>query len=105
MNELARSSRNWLGRLVGLTLGALLLVSPTMVYWQEATRLVEGKITYVEATAVEVDGVRGLIGPKSSVVSGSREVGIIGVRRGMPARLELDAAGRVLELRVPGVVE
>lgn len=105
MNELARSSRNWLGRLVGLTLGALLLVSPTMVYGQEATRLVEGKITYVEATAVEVDGVRGLIGPKSSVVSGSREVGIIGVRRGMPARLELDAAGRVLELRVPGVVE
>jgi hypothetical protein len=105
MNELARSSRNWPGRLVGLTLGALLLFSPTMVYGQEATRLVEGKITYVEATAVEVDGVRGLIGPKSSVVSGSREVGIVGVRRGMPARLELDAAGRVLELRVSGVVE
>ena len=95
--------RRWSFGLRCLVLGSILfLVSSAGA---EEIRLVQGEITYIAATAVEVNGVRGLIGPRSSLVSASREISIAGIRRGMPARLELDAAGRVLELRVSGVVE
>ena len=105
MNNRTRVSRPSRVRLLGCALGLCLLGAAYDVAAQEAPRLVEGKVTYIEASAVEVDGVRGLIVPQSSVLSSGREVGIGGVRRGMPARLELDASGRVLELRLSGVVE
>ncbi len=72
---------------------------------QESPRMVEGDITYIAPSAVEVDGVRGLLGPRSSLLSSGREITVASIRRGMSARMELDPAGRVLELRVAGAVE
>lgn len=101
---ISRKSSRWLGQVLTVVLfWALFLVPQAQA--QENLRTVEGEITYVTANAVEVAGVRGLLGPRSSILSSGREITVHSIRRGMSARMELDAAGRVLELRVAGVVE
>jgi len=103
---ISRESSRWLGQIRTVVLfWALVLVPQAQAQAQENLRTVEGEITYVAENAVEVAGVRGLIGPRSSILSSGREITVRSIRRGMPARMELDAAGRVLELRVVGVVE
>jgi hypothetical protein len=106
MNSCAISREGWgrLGQAVTVVLLLALILAP-QARAQENLRTVEGEITYIAENAVEVAGVRGLIGPRSSILSSGREITVRSIRRGMPARMELDAAGRVLELRVAGVVE
>ena len=101
---ISREWSRWVGQALTVVLFLALVVSPP-AQAQENLRTVEGKITYIAENAVEVAGVRGLIGPRSSILSSGREITVRSIRRGMPARMELDAAGRVLELRVAGVVE
>jgi hypothetical protein len=64
-----------------------------------------GAVTYVDEAAVEVSGRRGVFTDQSVVTSDGHSVAPGSVRAGMPAQLEVDPAGRVLELRVTGVVE
>jgi hypothetical protein len=70
----------------------------------EPVRVV-GTVTWISEDAVEVAGRRGIFEPGSDVRSDGRTVSKASVRPGMAAEMELDAAGRVLELRVSGVVE
>lgn len=72
---------------------------------EEEVRSVSGALAWVSEDAVEIGSTRGLLTSESSIVSRGRQVSIGSLRRGMPATMELDAAGRVLELRVKGVVE
>ncbi|HZR82077.1 MAG TPA: hypothetical protein VFD92_13355 [Candidatus Binatia bacterium] len=72
---------------------------------QDDTHQVSGVITWISEDAVEVGGQRGLFEDSSDVRSDGRPVSRASVRAGMPAQMETDAAGRVLELRVNGVVE
>lgn len=72
---------------------------------EEEVRSVSGALAWVSEDAVEIGSTRGLLTSESSVFSRGREVSIGSLRRGMPATMELDAAGRVLELRVKGVIE
>jgi hypothetical protein len=64
-----------------------------------------GTVTYIDPGAVEVSGRRGVFTDQSVVTSDNHGVGRGSVRAGSPAELEVDSAGRVIELRVTGVVE
>lgn len=66
---------------------------------------VAGSVTYVTPQVVEVGGRRGLIESSTAITSEGRAVSIAAVQVGMPAELEIDPAGRALELRVKGAVE
>jgi hypothetical protein len=68
-------------------------------------RMVSGVVTYVSATAVEVNGTRGSLTPNSSIMSDRREISLGSVRRGVSATMEIDDVGRILELQVRGVIE
>jgi len=91
--------------LSGVSLGVLLLGGVAAFGAESEPRTISGRITYVSPAAIEVAGVRGLLGPRSSLRSQGRAVTLRSLRRGMEARLELDEAGRVLELQVTGIVE
>jgi len=101
---ISREWSRWVSQALTVVLFLALVVAPS-AQAQENLRTVEGEITYIAENAVEVAGVRGLIGTRSSILSSGREITVRSIRRGMPARMELDAAGRVLELRVAGVIE
>ena len=64
-----------------------------------------GKVGFIDDSSVEVGGARGLFSAGSSVMSDGHAVSPSSVRTGMPATLEIDATGRIVELRVTGVVE
>jgi len=66
---------------------------------------VAGAVTYITPQVVEVAGRRGLIESSTAITSEGRAVSIAAVQVGMPAELEIDPAGRALELRVKGAVE
>ncbi len=69
------------------------------------TSTVSGPITWISADAVEVAGRRGVFAAESDIRSDEHTVSWSSIRTGMPASMETDSAGRVLELRVTGVVE
>ncbi len=72
---------------------------------QSDTRTYFGSVGFVDDEAVEVAGQRGIVTSGSSVVSDGHAVSLGSVRPGMPATLEVDGSGRIIELRVTGVVE
>jgi len=65
----------------------------------------QGMVSWVSQESVEVGGRRALLTPTTAITSDGREVSLASVQVGMPAELEIDAAGRALELRVKGAVE
>ena len=69
------------------------------------TSTVSGPITWISADSVEVAGRRGILAQGSDIRSDQHTVSWSSIRIGMPASMETDSAGRVLELRVTGVVE
>jgi hypothetical protein len=69
------------------------------------TSTVNGPITWISADSVEVAGRRGILAQGSDIRSDEHTVSWTSIRLGMPASMETDSAGRVLELRVTGVVE
>ncbi|MEO2168866.1 MAG: hypothetical protein ABGY42_12260 [bacterium] len=71
----------------------------------DEVRLVSGTVTFVSSTAVEVNGIRALVLSDSSIMSDRREISLASVRSGLPATMEIDASGRLLELQVRGVIE
>jgi hypothetical protein len=73
--------------------------------WAAETTTVSGAVTWISQDAVEVGGQRGTLGEGSDIRSDQHTVSWSSIRVGMPASMETDAAGRVLELRVSGVVE
>lgn len=93
--------RFWRMAILALALG----FAPSATADEGDTRLVSGTIEFVSERAVEVGGTRGLFDVGSSVTSDGRVVSWRSVRRGMSASLEIDSAGRVLLLDVPGVME
>ena len=98
----------WLSRAtvpIALVVVGLLVSFPGPVRGQGSSRSVFGQITYVAADAVEVSGRRGVLTSESSVVSDGRSVAPGSLHPGMPAEMEVDPVGRILELRVTGVVE
>lgn len=88
----------------GIVFALAALMAPAFADGGEV-RWVAGVVTYISPAAVEVNGTRGLLLPDSSIMSERREISLASVRRGMPATMELDEAGRVLELQVRGVIE
>ena len=66
---------------------------------------VEGSITWVSDDAVEVNGERGLLEPTSDVRCDGRSISRSSIHVGMPASMEMDPAGQILELRVEGATE
>lgn len=64
-----------------------------------------GVVTYSGDGVVEVGGKRLILTPDSHVTSGGRAISPGSVGRGMVAEAEYDEAGRLIELRVNGVVE
>lgn len=73
--------------------------------WATDPVVVSGAVTWISAEAVEVSGRRAILGAGSDIRSDDRTVSWSSIRVGMPASMEVDGAGRVLELRVNGVVE
>jgi hypothetical protein len=69
------------------------------------TSTVNGPITWISADSVEVAGHRGILAQGADIRSDEHTVSWTSIRLGMPASMETDSAGRVLELRVTGVVE
>ncbi len=67
--------------------------------------LVVGTVTWVGSDAVEVNGRRALVTSQTSVLSDGRPISLGSVRVGMPGELEINDAGRAIELRVRGTVE
>ncbi|MEW6272525.1 MAG: hypothetical protein AB1689_24875 [Thermodesulfobacteriota bacterium] len=67
--------------------------------------VVRGSVTWVSADSVEVGGRRALLTAGTSITSNGREVSLASVVVGAPAELEVDSAGRALEVRVQGAVE
>jgi len=64
-----------------------------------------GTVDFVSDSAVEVNGHRGLIGPKTIVISDRRSVSLTSVHTGMQAELEVDSDGQALLLKVQGAIE
>ena len=91
-------------RIAALALALLVVLAAASARAGEVTQ-VAGTVTYVSRDVVEVAGRRGLIVAGTSIVSDGRAVSINAITVGVPAELELDAAGRALELRVKGAVE
>jgi hypothetical protein len=89
--------------LLATALAGASLLTPRLVT-AESTE-VAGTVSWISEDAVEVGGKRGLFAPGSDVRSGGVPVAKSSVRPGMPAEMEVDDGGRVLELRVMGVVE
>ena len=89
--------------LLAAALAAAVLV-PKLAAAAETT-IVTGAITWISADAVEVAGQRGTFGDGSDIRSDEHTVSWSSIRVGTSAMMETDAAGRVLELRVTGVVE
>jgi hypothetical protein len=72
---------------------------------QSETQVYYGTVGFVDESSVEVGGERGILANGSSVMSDGHAVSLASVRIGMPATLEVDESGRIIELRVTGVVE
>ena len=83
----------------------LALVAAAEAFGETDARLYLGTISYVAPGAVEVSGRRAIFAPGSTVTSDGRPVSPGSIQPGMPAELEVDPEGRVIELRVKGVVE
>jgi hypothetical protein len=81
---------------IGLA-GAATAQSETQVYF--------GTVGFVDDSSVEVAGERGIVTAGSSVMSDGHAVSLASIRPGMSATLEVDGSGRIIELRVTGVVE
>ena len=99
-----RSEWPWAGprRVFFLALALICLGAPATAL---ANRERQGTITYVGDGVVEIGGERILVGPAAEIRSQGRNVSLGSLRRGMPAEAEIDEAGRLIELRVKGVVE
>lgn len=82
-----------------------LLAAPAAADDGGEVTLVVGAVTWVGSDAVEVSGRRALVTSATSVWSDGREVSLGSVHVGMAAELEIDDAGRAIELRVKGAVE
>jgi len=80
-------------------------VSGPIRAWASETTIVAGAVTWISEDAVEVAGQRGILGEGSDIRSDQHTVSWSSIRVGTPATMETDAGGRVLELRVTGVVE
>lgn len=72
---------------------------------EDEIRTVSGRISWASTDAVEIGGTRGLLTPESGIFSQGRQISVTSLRRGMPATMELDAAGRILEVDARGVIE
>lgn len=81
---------------------AMLFASGSEAWAQKYAR---GVVTYLSEAAVEIGGKRMLLTPDSHVTSGGRVISLGSLRRGMVAEADYDEAGRLIELRVNGVVE
>jgi len=93
---------------IRLLVGVLLLasaLSKSSFALDESPRLVSGRVTRVDGQTVEVGGQRGVIAEGSDVRSDGRSVAPASIRVGMQAQMEIDARGRVLEIRVEGMPE
>ncbi|MBU6282401.1 hypothetical protein KGQ64_09190 [bacterium] len=89
-------------------LGATLLasaLSKSSFALEDAPRTVVGRITRIDGQTVELGGQRGVLAEGSDVRSDGRSVSAASIRAGMQARMEVDERGRILELRVEGVLE
>ncbi len=89
---------------LGLALG-IVLGSAGSVLASAETRVGRGAITFVDERSVEVDGLRGRKTPESTVMSEGRAVSWGSLQRGRPASIEIDTAGRLIELNVGKVLE
>lgn len=88
--------------LLGLVVGLLALAMGSA---SRAEVVATGSVSYVSDQAIEIDGTRILLTAESVLMSGGREISVASLRRGMPARAEIDEAGRLIELHTNGVVE
>jgi len=89
-------------------LGALVLasaLSDASFALDDSPRVAVGRVTRVDGQTVEIGGQAGLLAEGSDIRSDGRSVSAASIRVGMQARMELDARGRVLEIRVEGVPE
>jgi hypothetical protein len=92
----------------GLAVAAMVILAgfwPSPAGADEDVTTVVGSVTWVSQDAVEVAGQRGILSSATDVRSDHHPVSRASIRVGMPASMEIDSGGRVLELRVTGVVE
>lgn len=98
----APRARRRTSALVAIAIGTLLGAE-----WSRAeeTFVVVGSVEWISSSAVEVAGRRGRITESTEFASDGRTISLASIRKGMPAELELDGAGRVARLNVSGAVE
>ncbi len=89
-----------LGLALGIVLGTAGLVAASA-----ETRTAAGLISFVDQHSVEVAGLRGRRTPDSTIMSEGRAVSWGSLQRGRPASIEIDTAGRLIELNVGKVLE
>lgn len=68
-------------------------------------RTYRGVLTSVSSSRVVVGGQPALLTPETLVTSDGRVVSAGSLHQGMTAEVDVDGAGRALEVRVRGVVE
>lgn len=104
---MANESRwtSWVGLSAVLAAVLLGISFPVPVLGQSGNPTYVGRVSYSASDAVEVSGHRGIFTSESTITSDGRSVGRGSVLPGMIAELEVDPEGRVVELRVTGVVE
>jgi hypothetical protein len=95
-------SRAW--KRAGLSILLAIGVAATATA-QSETQVYFGTVGFVDESSVQVGGHRGIMMDGSSVMSDGHVVSLASVRPGMAATLEVDGSGRIIELRVTGVVE
>lgn len=100
----AMMQRGMRSALLPLLLLSLLVCAATSARADEVTT-VQGTISFVGREAVEVGGRRALVTNETSISSNGRAIALSSLQVGMPAELEIDSAGRALDLRVEGAVE
>lgn len=71
----------------------------------EDPTIVTGKVGAISGDAVWVAGRSGLLGPGSDIRSEGHPASRASIRVGMTVQMEVDAAGRILEIRLPAAPE
>ncbi len=92
----------WAALLLAL---ALLLGSGGPVAAEDSPRVVVGRVTRIDADSVMVGDQIGFLRTGSDIRSDGRAVAPTSIRVGMPAEMEIDVTGRILEVRIGSVAE
>ncbi len=99
----------WIARWPGLALVAVLFVAFASGALAEnpsvGTNVVVGTITYLDEVSIEVAGTRARRSPDSLAMSDGRTVSWGSLHRGLDATMEIDTAGRLIEVDVGKVLE